>query len=256
MRTGFLLLAAAILTPSHWMIAATPYRPDQGGVVLTFDDRNFDNWLQAMPLFDQYGVSATFFISGAIDRQAIDAARQLKDHGQAIGCHGVHHLKAVEYSQQHSADDYVRNEILPQMDAWKTAGITPTAFAYPNSRNDAATDSALLKVFRHVRTGGAVAPGEQISGKDVFFVPADKIGGRGCLYGKGIDDAPNKEDRTYGQIDAALARAARNSEIIVLYAHNIASSGKGHHVSREALEHVFRKAKELKLNFYSFDQLP
>ncbi len=237
-------------------VASLPYRPDKGGVVITFDDRTFDNWVKAMPLFDKYGVTATFFISGVIDRQAIDAARQLKSHGQAIGCHGVHHLKAVEYSQQRSADDYVRDEALPQVAAFEAAGITVTAFAYPNSRNDAATDRALLKIFRHVRTGGSVAPGEQISKKDTFFVPADKVGGCGCLYGKGIDDAPNKEDRTYEQLDAALARAAKNTEIIVLYAHNIASSGKGHHVAPAALEHVFRKATELELKFYTFDQLP
>jgi len=235
---------------------AAPPQSQKGGVVMTFDDRNFDGWLQALPLFDKYGVHATFFISGAIDGQALDAIRQLHGRGHAIGVHGVHHQRAVEYSQQHSADDYVRTEVLPQIEALKAAGITPTGFAYPNSRNNADTDRALLKVVRHLRTGAFQAPGERVSEKDALFVAAGTIAQRGCLCGKGIDGAPDKEDRTYEQLDGALARAARNNEIIVLYAHGIGTSGKGHHVAPEALEHVFRTAKELQLTFYSFDELP
>jgi len=255
-KLTLLILTALLLAPLATFSASLPRRLDKGGVVLTFDDRNFDDWLRAMPLFTNYGVRATFFFSGPIDRQALDAARRLQSFGHAIGAHGVKHLGAVEYCQQHSPEDYLRNEIMPQVEQLKAAGITPTSFAYPMSRNNAGTDAALLKVFRHVRTGASIAPGEQISGKDIFFVSADKISGRGCLYAKGIDYAPTREDRTYEQLDAALARAARNNEIIVLYAHNIALSAKSHHVTPHALEHVFQKAKELKLPFYTFDQLP
>jgi peptidoglycan-N-acetylglucosamine deacetylase len=260
---GFgLLLLLGGLCPPTWAVdtaqsaTVSRYRRDKGGVALTFDDRNFDNWLKALPLLDKYGAKVTFFVSGAIDGQALDAIRQLHSHGHAIGCHGVHHLKAVEYSQQKSMEEYIRNEIRPQIDALKAAGVTPASFAYPNSRNDAVTDSALLKVFRHLRTGLALGRGEQISQQDLFFSAADKIATRGCLPGKGIDDAPAKEDRSYEQIDAALARAAQNREIVVFYAHDIAATGKSHHVAPEALERVLRKAKELDLEFYSFDHLP
>jgi peptidoglycan/xylan/chitin deacetylase (PgdA/CDA1 family) len=246
------LVAADAAAP----VASAPYRLDKGGVVVTFDDRNFEGWIKAIPLFDKYGVKATFFISGAIDRQTLETIGQLQSHGHAIGAHSIKHLGAVEYCQDQSTEDYVRNEILPQVEALKAAGITPTAFAYPGSRNNAATDMALLKIFRHLRTGSGVAPGQQISGKGAFFVPADKIGEHGCLCGKGIDYAPTKEDRTYEQLDGALARAAKNHEIIVFYAHGLSPSGKGHHVTPEALEHIFQKAQELQLMFYTFDQLP
>jgi peptidoglycan-N-acetylglucosamine deacetylase len=236
--------------------APSPQGLNQGGVVITFDDRNFDDWIKALPLLDKYGARATFFISGAIDRQSLDAVRQLQSHGHAIGVHGIHHLRAVEYSQERSVEEYIRSEILPQVEQLKAAGVSPTSFAYPNSRNNAATDTALLKVLRHLRTGSSVAPGEQVSAKDELFVPAARIGEHGCLQGKGIDFAPTREDRTFEQLDAALARAAKNREIIVLYGHGIASSGKGNHVTPEALERILRKAKDLQLPFYTFDQLP
>ncbi len=236
--------------------SALPQSLDRGAVVLSFDDRNFDDWLKALPLMAKYGARATFFVSGNIDGQTLDAVRQLHSHGHAIGAHGIHHLRAVEYSQQRSVDEYLQNEVLPQVEQLKVAGITPTAFAYPNSRNNEATDAALLKVFRHLRTGCSVAAGEQVSGKHALFVPADQVSSRGCLCGKGIDFAPERADRTYEQIDGALTRAAQNREVLVLYAHGIASSGKGNHITPEALERVLWKTKELGLAFYTFDQLP
>ncbi|MFT5027855.1 MAG: hypothetical protein ACI9VS_000273, partial [Candidatus Binatia bacterium] len=58
------------------------------------------------------------------------------------------------------------------------------------------------------------------------------------------------------QLDAALERAAANNEILILYAHGIAISKRGHHVTPSALERLFQKARELDLPFYTFDQLP
>jgi len=233
-----------------------PLPTDKGGIALTFDDRNFSEWLAALPLLDKYGVKATFYISGPIDQKAVKAALELKEHGHAIGCHSIHHLSAVKYSDQHSAEYYVQKEVLPQMIAFKAVGIVPTSFAYPMSSNNKATDDALLKIFRHVRSGAGIAPGKRISSKVTFFVPSSKIAEHGCLYGKGIDYAPDKEDRSYEQIDEALTRAAQKNEIIVLYAHRIATSGKGHYISPDALEHIFKTAKKLQLPFYTLDQLP
>ncbi|MCF6311382.1 MAG: polysaccharide deacetylase family protein [Verrucomicrobiales bacterium] len=233
-----------------------PLPVDKGGIVLTFDDRNFSEWIAALPLFEKYGVKATFYISGAIDQSALDTALKLKEHGHAIGCHSIHHLSAVKYSVAHSAQDYVEKEVQPQLKAFKAAGIMPSSFAYPMSSNNKTTDEALLKIFHHIRTGAGIAAGQRISDKDAFFVATDQIAAHGCLYGKGIDYAPDRKDRTYEQIDAALARAAKEKRIIVLYAHRIATGGKGHHISPTALEHIFQSAKKLHLPFYTVDQLP
>ncbi|WP_261342904.1 hypothetical protein [Rosistilla ulvae] len=42
----------------------------------------------------------------------------------------------------------------------------------------------------------------------------------------------------------------------MLYAHRISESGRGHFVTPEALTRIFRKANELGLKFYTFDELP
>jgi len=236
--------------------AAVPAKLTKGGVVMTFDDRNFNDWIKALPLFDEFGVKATFFISGKIDAAAKEAIQKLRDHGHAIGSHSVNHLKAVEYFEENSPETFMQNEIDPQLKAFKAAGVVPVSFAYPMSRNNKATDETLLKVFRHLRTGRNVAADKQLREDDAFFVPADRIGEHGCLNGKGIDYAPLRADRTYEQLDGALERAAKNSEIIVLYAHRISEAGPGNFVTPEALTRVFSKANELGLQFYTFDQLP
>ena len=238
--------------------SSSAFDVDRGGVVMTFDDRNFDDWVSAIPLFDRFGVNATFFISGKIDEQAVKAIRQLRNHGHAIGSHSVHHLNAVQYCQDHSPAVFLRNEIRPQLEEYQAAGVAPTSFAYPMSRNDTVTDETLLKVFRHLRTGKNVTDGERVCDVDAFFVPASRIREHGCLIAKGIDYAPTRPDRNFDQIDAALTRAAENHEIIVFYAHRICETKPdgGHFVTPEALTRIFSKAKELELPFYTFDQLP
>jgi peptidoglycan-N-acetylglucosamine deacetylase len=242
--------------PAESEAGETDFRTDRGGVLLTFDDRNFSDWIAALPLFEEYGVKVTFFISGAIDKSALDAAHRLQSRGHAIGAHGLRHRKAVDYSKENSAEDYVITEILPQLAAFRAAGIKVTSFAYPNSQSSEVTDRALLKKFRHLRTGGGLADGDRISVQDRFYVPAGKTRVHGSLTGKGIDYAPSMDDRTFEQIDEALVRAADKNEVLVLYAHGIAVSKRGHHITPKALEHIFQKAHELNLPFYTFDQLP
>lgn len=101
------LLCAAIFTLLVVMPARsddTPLDLTKGGIVLTFDDRNFDHWIAALPLFEKYGVHATFFISGKIDGKALKTAQELIKHGHAIGAHSVNHVKATGYFETHTAE--------------------------------------------------------------------------------------------------------------------------------------------------------
>ncbi|MDF1737956.1 MAG: polysaccharide deacetylase family protein [Verrucomicrobiales bacterium] len=256
MKTCLIRLIALLVVGTASHAGEKPDPLEKGGVVLTFDDRNFDDWLDAIPLFEKYQAKATFFISGVIDAKAIATALELQSHGHAIGSHSVHHLSAIDYLKNHTAAEFVKEEIEPQLTAFKAAGITPTAFAYPMSKNHPDTDRELLKLFRHLRTGMGIASDRGIVDYDAFFVPVSKIKTAGLLFGKGIDFAPFRDDRTFGKIEAALVRAAENREIITLYAHQIKPIGKGNFISPGALEHILKKTAELNLSFLTVDQLP
>ena len=80
---------------------------------------------------------------------------------------------------------------------------------------------------------------------------------RGCLPGKGIDRIGEPGNEVLlEQLFEAMARAKERGEFLTLYAHNIADSGKSHHISQSTLEKILQKGRELGLRFYSFDELP
>ena len=58
------------------------YFPGKRGVLcLTFDDRNFQYWLAAMPIFRKHGAKASFFIRGEINAEALEVIAALKADG-------------------------------------------------------------------------------------------------------------------------------------------------------------------------------
>ncbi len=56
-----------------------------GILFLTFDDRIFADWRNTLPLFAAYGAHASFFVSDAIDDEAIEANTCI-----TFFSHGIH----------------------------------------------------------------------------------------------------------------------------------------------------------------------
>ena len=237
-------------------------RPDlsHGALVMTFDDSHTARWLAAAPMLAEHAARATFFITGPdrLDPRQIEDLKALRQMGHAIGCHGWRHAKAVDFVATCGMDAYLAKEIKPACDALAAMGFTPTAFAYPSSQNDSATDAALLEHFRYLRTGGVVVPPElALKDVDAAFVPVAKIAETRCLKGVGIDYlGVTGRKRPVEQILEALDRARERKEILVLYAHNIGDTGPGHHVTLDALRRVLAHAQAIGLPAVTYDDLP
>tara|TARA_R110001592_G_scaffold72615_4_gene221620 strand:+ start:476 stop:1261 length:786 start_codon:yes stop_codon:yes gene_type:complete len=229
------------------------------GVLFTFDDTHVNEWVEAMPLLEKYGASATFFVTrfDQLSAEQLDGLRALREKGHAIGCHGLRHIKAAEHTKVHGIEDYLAREITPALVAMEKAGFQPTSFAYPSSNNDPVTDEALLKTFRHLRTGTGAREGQRYAQMDILFTPLGELASRGCLTGKGIDRIgyPGNED-SLAQLLEAMDRAASRGEVLTLYAHNIAEASKSHHIRPATLEKILAHAQKLGLHFYTFDDLP
>ncbi|MBX7258694.1 MAG: exo-alpha-sialidase [Candidatus Hydrogenedentes bacterium] len=230
----------------------------KAGVVLTFDDAHVAEWVSAMPLFEKYGAHATFFVTqfDKLTEDQVAGLRRLQEAGHAIGCHGLRHRKAVDYVRDHSAEQYLVDEIIPAVNLMVGSGFRPTAFAYPNSQSNDATDAALIRVFRHLRTGSSLREGQRLAECDALFTPIGDVEKRGCLNGRGIDHAGEADKQGLpDEIREALKRAKKRNEVLVLYAHSIGGDAKNH-ISREALEGVLKDTHERGLQFYTYDQLP
>ena len=57
------------------------------GVVLTFDDRNMNQWVKQIPLFEKYDAKVTFFVDHfhTLKPQQIAALKKLKARGGTVG---------------------------------------------------------------------------------------------------------------------------------------------------------------------------
>jgi len=233
-------------------------RISEAGLVLSFDDCNLPSWREQMPLFKKYNARVTFFIDhfDKLDKSQIEVLEELRQAGHAIGCHGWRHEKAVEYYQAHGMEKYLQDEIEPAVQAMKQHGFMPTCFAYPNSCNDDKTDAALLKTFRHLRSGSH-SPGKRLADKDDIFIKVENIAKTGVFYG-GSCQSHNADDDVSAQTIAALQRAKANDEILFLYAHDIRNPGtKGpkNYIAIKSLEKILSYARQIGLRFYNFDDL-
>jgi len=79
------------LTVNKWCLAPKPWR----AVVLTFDDGHVSNYETALPILNQYGLKATFFITagriGVGDTMNWSQIRSLHAAGMEIGSHTLTH---------------------------------------------------------------------------------------------------------------------------------------------------------------------
>jgi hypothetical protein len=126
------------------------------GIALSFDDHAVVDWLAARETFAEFGARVTFFVSRypAMNAQQHAGLRTLADDGHAIEAHGVQHLRAPLYVEEHGVTAYLDDEVLPGIDAMERDGFPITSFAYPFGARTDETDRALL---RHVQVLRSVA---------------------------------------------------------------------------------------------------
>lgn len=230
-----------------------------GALVYAFDDTFIDAWVAALPIFAETGARVTFFVSQPdyVIAGNLMGLKALQAAGHAIGCHSLRHEKAVDAVAAHGVDGYLARDVLPALSLLRDTGFTATSFAYPNSQNDAVTDAALLRHFRHLRTGRSPQDGRRLAAMDSFFVPVAEIASRGCLIGTGTDYAGlERRPDLIEQACEAIDRARARHEVLALYAHNIHDSGPGHHIPPAALRRILAHAQAVGLPAITYDELP
>ena len=231
--------------------------PD-GALLYSFDDTSVPEWVDALPLFLETGARVTFFVTRPDEVIAAhsEGLRALVAAGHAIGCHGLRHLKAVDSVAEFGMDGYLERDVLPAVACLRAAGFTPTAFAYPCSQNNKATDDALLQHFRYLRTGRIPHTGKRLCDMDELFVPFAAMPARACLAGTGTDYAgmAARPDMV-GQACEAIDRARATASVLALYAHNISDSAHGHRIPIEALRAILIHARAVDLPAITFDNL-
>ena len=236
-----------------------------GTLILSFDDRNFDDWEKALPIFEKYDAHVTFFVCGEFDGDTVKRLKKLRAHGHSIGLHGLLHADADVAIATKGAKQYFEDDIAPQRERLRVAWIPVSSFAYPNCRFSEESDALFKsKGFAHVRGGHkGVAPydpkGEMQEGLkpihtvDRAFFPAAESPMRfrldtviaGEAYHTDIED-----------ILACIRRAAERKEVFVLTSHGIGPDAKGINMKTEWLERILATARDCGVIVIGFDELP
>ena len=104
----------------------------------TFDDARFSQVTTGLPLLEELGVHATFYVSPVKVEQRIDDWRRAVEQGHEIGNHTTNHPCSENYpfGREHALESYtldmVRSECAEADERIRSAtGITPLTFAYP-----------------------------------------------------------------------------------------------------------------------------
>jgi len=261
---GRLILALAFLGAVAFGSASVGvFRPDEaltrhrGILCLTFDDGHFDSWRKALPLFDQYGARATFFVNGEIGPQQVAALREFQSRGHSVGLHGLRHLDAVRRCAEVGAEAYFAEEVEPQLAPVRQAGLSVRNWGYPNSERNGTTDDVLLRCFSRLRTGhvfGRDPAKMPLAACDAAFVPREEIAERKVLSGMGFG---SKFPGIAEDLERGLERLAERDEALVLYSHDIkaVSDNNKNNTSLDVLERVLSKAHALGVAVVGFDDL-
>lgn len=230
--------------------------PRHGWLALSFDDRNYADWEQALPLLAKYGATATFFCSNTISTNELSFMRKALDAGHEIGLHGLCHRDADTAMGKMGTNEYWQAEIEPQLKPCREAGIPIFSFAYPNMRRNDATDRVFFgRGFTRLRgrmnsfkNPNPYDPkGEKLdqwrpttSCEPLFEPAADYLTLRhfkGVIMGEAYHT--DIED-----VLRSLVRAGERGELFTVISHGISPDAKKINMKTEWLERILSSADE------------
>ncbi len=108
------------------------------GLSLSFDDARLSQIDNGMPLFDKYGVKATFYVSPANMENRLEGWRDAVSNGHDIGNHSIYHSCSGNYGwpQERALENYTLAKMNAELDSASKIikdklGINPVSFGYP-----------------------------------------------------------------------------------------------------------------------------
>jgi peptidoglycan/xylan/chitin deacetylase (PgdA/CDA1 family) len=182
------------------------------GVALTFDDASLSQWVELLPMFQKYGVRATFFICTActygipLDDSLII---QLSEAGNEIGCHTEHHEHLLQYLETHSLTDYYKYEIVPSIQYFDSLNIPVSSFAYPYGEHNSESNKFLSNYFEKIRGICSLLP----SADGAFITYKNRI----LVNGSFIDRASPYHLEDFKR---AIKQAKDHRAVLVLIGHS------------------------------------
>ena len=191
-----------------------------GGIALSWDDTgNIDPCYENLETFQKYNATCTvnLYSFSSSSQSAKDNLSALHSAGWEIAAHGQNHLDSIAFLNNHTSQEWLDQEILPNIAEITGYGYPVKSFAYPFGSQNDTTDALLAPYFRTLRATnfGTVNVNESTA----YY----KWDNTTLVYGIEIDDqsqcGASLESIKYGIDDAV-----KYGYVLVLYGHTINSS--------------------------------
>ena len=221
---------------------------EHGILCLTFDDRNFEGWQKALPLFAKYHAHASFFVTGNIDRETAKVMKKLQAAGHTVGLHTKNHCDPVAGLKKYpSLEVYFAKEIAPQLKQCEMQGIKVCTLAYPENRHTPESDALLGKTFERFRAGTKDKPNDA-------GIPVPEIPQLAVIGGRGLGSYYKTDPAV---VEKSIRDAAEKNLFIAYYSHNIQTKkANAISITFELLEMMLKTAEECGMKVVGFEELP
>jgi peptidoglycan/xylan/chitin deacetylase (PgdA/CDA1 family) len=110
----------------------------RGAISLTFDDARFSQIDRGLPLLDEYGTKATFYVSINNLEKRLDAWKKAVANGHEIGNHSLTHPCSgnFPFARERALENYTLDKMRYELEESnniikRLLGVRPVSFAYP-----------------------------------------------------------------------------------------------------------------------------
>ncbi len=146
-----ILVVIVVLASFNIQISLADPTPKQGAITITFDDGWQSQFDYALPLLEEHGMKATFYVSTARVSEpymTVAELQTLQSYGHEIGSHANTHVDFPTLSESE-----IREECQTSKQMLQSWGLTAKNFAYPDGLRNDFTDSIVADYFRSARSG-------------------------------------------------------------------------------------------------------
>ncbi|AKB78750.1 cell surface protein [Methanosarcina horonobensis HB-1 = JCM 15518] len=221
-----------------------------GGIALCWDDiGNIEPCYENLTMFQQHNATCTIYINSVSEspNSTRTALNELHKAGWEIAAHGHNHKNSTEFLNNSTPDEWLDQEIFPNIVEITGYGYPIYSFAYPYSLRNETTDALLAPYFQTLRATAFETV--NVNESAAYY----KWNDTQLVYAVEIDDQTGitLESIQYG-IDYAIA----NEYVLVLYGHAITSNVTGpYQTSTSRLESILNYTNQKNGTFYLMGEL-
>lgn len=116
-------------------------------VYLTFDDGPSSNTDAILDILDDYGVKATFFVTGKADEESKARYKRIVDEGHTIGMHSYSH----QYSNLYSSPEAFKADFSKiQNLIYDATGVESTIYRFPGGSSNKVSNADMTEFIKYV----------------------------------------------------------------------------------------------------------